>query len=62
VKALGRIGIKLREALVGEGVEVALIDLMIGDKNGPVGASLSFGPVHQGYGYTKLFVALTPTS
>lgn len=57
---MGKIGIRFREALVGEGAEVAHIDLIIGDKDGPAGVGFSFGLAHQSYGHTKLFAVLTP--
>ncbi|MEM1844476.1 MAG: formaldehyde-activating enzyme [Ignisphaera sp.] len=57
---MGKIGIRFGEALVGEGNEVAHIDLIIGDKDGPAGIGLSFGLAHQTYGHTKLFAVLTP--
>jgi 5,6,7,8-tetrahydromethanopterin hydro-lyase len=57
---LGKIGIRFGEALVGEGAEVAHIDLIIGDKDGPAGVGFSFGLAHQSYGHTKLFAVLTP--
>ena len=56
---MGKIGMRFGEALVGEGAEVAHIDLMIGDKDGPAGVGFSFGLAHQSYGHTKLFAVLT---
>ncbi len=55
-----KIGYRIGEALVGEGNEVAHIDLIIGDKDGPVGVGFAFGLAHQTYGHTKLFAVLTP--
>lgn len=60
VEWLSKIGIRFGEALVGEGAEVAHIDLIIGDKEGPAGEGLAFGLAHQSYGHTKLFAVLTP--
>ncbi|MDH5816314.1 MAG: formaldehyde-activating enzyme [Candidatus Nezhaarchaeota archaeon] len=57
---MGKIGVRFGEALVGDGAEVAHIDLMIGDKEGPVGIGFAFGLAHQSYGHTKLFAVLTP--
>lgn len=57
---MGKIGIRFGEALVGEGDEVAHIDLIIGDKDGPAGVGFAFGLAHQSYGHTKLFAVLTP--
>ena len=55
-----KIGFRIGEALVGEGAEVAHIDLIIGDKDGPVGIGFAFGLAHQSYGHTKLFAVITP--
>lgn len=57
---LSKIGIRFGEALVGEGNEVAHIDLIVGDKDGPAGIGFAFGLAHQSYGHTKLFAVLTP--
>lgn len=57
---MGKIGIKFGEALIGEGNEIAHIDLIIGDKDGPAGIGFAFGLAHQTYGHTKLFAVLTP--
>ncbi len=57
---VGKVGIRFGEALVGEGNEVAHIDLIIGDKDGPAGVGFAFGLAHQSYGHTKLFAVLTP--
>jgi len=57
---MGRIGIRFGEALVGEEPEIAHIDLIIGDKDGPAGIGFAFGLAHQSYGHTKLFAVLTP--
>ncbi len=57
---MGKIGFRIGEALVGEGNEVAHIDLIIGDKDGPAGVGFAFGLAHQSYGHTKLFAVITP--
>jgi 5,6,7,8-tetrahydromethanopterin hydro-lyase len=48
------------EALVGEGNEIAHIDLMIGDKTGPVGAAFANALANQSNGHTNLLAVLTP--
>lgn len=48
------------EALVGEGNEVAHIDLMIGRKNGPVGQAFAFGMVNMSVGHTPLLGVVRP--
>lgn len=48
------------EALVGEGNEVAHIDLMIGDKDGPVGAAFANALSSQRAGHSNLLAVLTP--
>jgi 5,6,7,8-tetrahydromethanopterin hydro-lyase len=48
------------EALVGEGNEVAHIDLLIGDKDGPVGAAFANALARQSAGHTNLLAVLTP--
>ena len=48
------------EALAGEGNEIAHIDLLIGDKDGPVGAAFANALVHQSAGHTNLLAVLTP--
>ena len=48
------------EALVGEGNEVAHIDLLIGDKNGPVGTAFSNALANQTAGHINLLAVLTP--
>ncbi len=55
-----KLGIRFGEALVGEGNEVAHIDLIIGDKDGPAGVGFAFGLAHQTHGHTKLYAVLTP--
>ena len=48
------------EALTGEGNEVAHIDLLIGDKNGPVGAAFANALASQSEGHTNLLAVLAP--
>jgi 5,6,7,8-tetrahydromethanopterin hydro-lyase len=48
------------EALVGEGNEVAHIDLMIGSKNGPVGVAFAGALAHQTRGHSNLLAVLEP--
>ena len=48
------------EALVGEGNEVAHIDLLIGDKNGPVGHAFASALARQSEGHSNLLAVLTP--
>lgn len=48
------------EALVGEGNEIAHIDLMIGTKSGPVGVAFANALATQSAGHTNLLAVLTP--
>ena len=48
------------EALVGEGNEIAHIDLLIGDKGGPVGQAFAFALANQSAGHNNLLAVLTP--
>src|SRR5262245_10642667 len=48
------------EALVGEGNEVAHIDLLIGDKAGPVGHAFAEALANQKQGHSNLLAVLTP--
>jgi len=48
------------EALVGEGDEVAHVDLLIGDKNGPVGEAFANGLTHLSMGHTPLLAVIRP--
>jgi 5,6,7,8-tetrahydromethanopterin hydro-lyase len=48
------------EALVGEGNEVAHIDLMIGDKAGPVGHAFATALASQSRGHSNLLAVLAP--
>src|ERR1700680_3676196 len=48
------------EALVGEGNEVAHIDLLIGSKDGPVGVAFATGLANQSHGHSNLLAVLAP--
>ena len=48
------------EALVGSGDEVAHIDLLIGDKNGPVGEAFAQGLSSMSAGHTPLLAVIRP--
>src|ERR1700756_6042379 len=48
------------EALVGEGNEIAHIDLLIGDKDGPVGHAFANALARQSEGHSNLLAVLTP--
>jgi 5,6,7,8-tetrahydromethanopterin hydro-lyase len=48
------------ESLVGDGDEVAHIDLLIGSKEGPVGQAFANAFVNQKEGHTSLLAVLTP--
>jgi bifunctional enzyme Fae/Hps len=48
------------ESLVGEGNEVAHIDLMIGDKDGPVGQAFATGMTSLSAGHTPLLAVVRP--
>jgi 5,6,7,8-tetrahydromethanopterin hydro-lyase len=48
------------EALNGEGNEIAHIDLLIGDKDGPVGAAFANALARQSEGHSNLLAVLTP--
>ena len=52
--------ILIGESLVGEGNEVAHIDLLIGPKNGPVGTAFANALVNQNQGHTALLAVLEP--
>lgn len=53
-------GLMLGESLVGDGNEVAHIDLMIGPKNGPVGAAFAHRLAAQTAGHNALLAVLAP--
>jgi 5,6,7,8-tetrahydromethanopterin hydro-lyase len=48
------------EALAGEGNEIAHIDLLIGDKSGPVGTAFCNALADQKQGHSNLLAVLTP--
>src|SRR5947199_10215485 len=48
------------EALVGEGNEIAHIDLLIGSKDGPVGVAFANALADQKQGHSNLLALLTP--
>ena len=48
------------EALVGDGNEIAHIDLLIGSKAGPVGTAFATALVNQSRGHSNLLAVITP--
>src|SRR5687767_15503403 len=48
------------EALVGDGNEIAHIDLLIGSKDGPVGNAFANALARQSEGHSNLLALLTP--
>ena len=48
------------EALAGDGNEIAHIDLLIGDKDGPVGTAFANALANQNAGHSNLLAVLTP--
>jgi bifunctional enzyme Fae/Hps len=48
------------EALVGEGNEVAHVDLLVGDKEGPVGEAFAAGLSNLSVGHTPLLAVIRP--
>jgi 5,6,7,8-tetrahydromethanopterin hydro-lyase len=48
------------EALAGEGNEIAHIDLLIGDKDGPVGTAFANALARQSDGHSNLLAVLAP--
>ena len=48
------------EALAGDGNEIAHIDLLIGDKEGPVGHAFANALARQSRGHNNLLAVLTP--
>jgi 5,6,7,8-tetrahydromethanopterin hydro-lyase len=48
------------EALAGDGNEIAHIDLLIGDKDGPVGVAFANALARQSEGHSNLLAVLTP--
>src|SRR6476646_77683 len=48
------------ESLVGEGAEVAHIDLLVGTKDGPVGEAFANALINQKEGHTNLLAVVAP--
>lgn len=48
------------EALAGDGNEIAHIDLLIGDKEGPVGVAFANALARQSEGHSNLLAVITP--
>jgi 5,6,7,8-tetrahydromethanopterin hydro-lyase len=48
------------EALAGDGNEIAHIDLLIGDKDGPVGSAFANALARQSEGHSNLLAVITP--
>jgi 5,6,7,8-tetrahydromethanopterin hydro-lyase len=48
------------ESLVGEGNEVAHVDLLIGSKSGPVGEAFAHALINQKEGHTNLLAVVAP--
>ena len=48
------------EALIGDGNELAHIDLLIGSKSGPVGAAFASAFINEKEGHTNLLAVVTP--
>lgn len=48
------------EGLVGDGNEIAHIDLLIGDKEGPVGVAFANALANQSAGHSSLLAVVTP--
>src|ERR1043165_7428035 len=48
------------ESLVGEGNEVAPIDLIVGSKDGPVGQAFAAALLNQKEGHTNLLAVVAP--
>lgn len=51
---------RIGEALVGEGNEVAHIDLLLGEKDGPVGEAFANALARQSQGHSNLLAVLAP--
>jgi len=60
VEAAGKGAYLIGEALVGEGNEVAHVDLLIGDKEGPVGEAFASGLSSLSMGHTPLLAVIRP--
>ncbi len=53
-------GMRIGEALIGEGNEVAHIDLIIGEKDGPAGVAFANALAQQSAGHSNLLAVLEP--
>ncbi len=51
---------QIGEALMGQGSELAHVDLMIGDKGGPVGQAFANGLTQLSAGHTPLLSVIRP--
>ena len=60
VKGADRPVYLIGEALVGEGDEVAHVDLLVGDKDGPVGEAFASGMSNLSAGHTPLLAVIRP--
>jgi bifunctional enzyme Fae/Hps len=58
--ASGRCTYLIGEALVGEGNEVAHVDVLVGDKAGPVGTAFANGLSNLSVGHTPLLAVIRP--
>src|ERR671917_2722741 len=52
--------LQVGESLVGEGDEVAHVDVLIGSKDGPVGEAFAHALVNQTHGHTSLLAIVAP--
>jgi 5,6,7,8-tetrahydromethanopterin hydro-lyase len=52
--------VQVGESLVGDGAEVAHVDLLIGAKSGPVGQAFANALVNQKEGHTNLLAVVAP--
>ncbi|MCG6157410.1 formaldehyde-activating enzyme [Rubinisphaera margarita] len=53
-------GMRIGEALVGDGNEIAHIDLIIGEKDGPAGVAFANALAQQSAGHSNLLAVLEP--
>src|SRR5918994_3225065 len=53
--------LQVGESLVGEGDEVAHVDVLIGSKSGPVGEAFAHALINQKSGHTNLLAIVPPT-
>ena len=52
--------LQVGESLVGEGDEVAHVDVLVGSKSGPVGEAFANALVNQKHGHTNLLAIVAP--